>query len=167
METIVFLFSAFLFCFIGYLLGSFLFGQIFAKLKKTNLRDVGSKNIGATNSFRHLGFVLGMVILLLDFFKSWFATFLSLVFYNIITKGYDLMLVSKWAFLIYLGGFFAIFGHIFPITYFFALCKNKFQFSACKHLIGGKGISALAGFISAISPWMFFIIMVVFFFFLF
>ena len=54
--------------FIGYLFGSLPTGYIAGRIKGLDLRKVGSGNIGATNAFRNLGVVIGIVVLLVDVF---------------------------------------------------------------------------------------------------
>jgi glycerol-3-phosphate acyltransferase PlsY len=57
----------------SYLLGSIPFGLIIAYLvKRIDIRDYGSGNIGATNVFRVLGKRLGITVFILDFFKGLF-----------------------------------------------------------------------------------------------
>ena len=52
---------------IAYLLGSISFGMIVAKLKGgPNLREVGSKNTGATNVLRVMGVKTGLIVFVLD-----------------------------------------------------------------------------------------------------
>ena len=52
---------------LSYLLGSIPFGLLLAKIfASTDIRDFGSKNIGATNVNRVLGKKLGIATLLLD-----------------------------------------------------------------------------------------------------
>lgn len=52
---------------VGYLIGGIPFGWLVAKLwKGVDLREVGSGNIGATNAYRVLGPVAGIIVFLLD-----------------------------------------------------------------------------------------------------
>ena len=56
---------------IAYLLGSISFGMIVAKLKGgPNLREVGSKNTGATNVLRVMGVKTGLIVFVLDILKA-------------------------------------------------------------------------------------------------
>ncbi len=62
---------------ICYLLGSIPFGYIIGKLfKKTDIREYGSGNIGATNSFRILGPSLASLVLIGDIGKGIFSIYL-------------------------------------------------------------------------------------------
>ena len=54
----------------GYLAGSIPFGLLIGRLKGVDLRDHGSRNIGATNTGRVLGRTWGVVCLLLDVAKG-------------------------------------------------------------------------------------------------
>ena len=59
---------------LSYLTGAFpsavLIGKIFFK---TDVREFGSGNAGATNTFRVLGKKAGIPVLILDVFKGWLA----------------------------------------------------------------------------------------------
>jgi len=56
---------------LSYLLGSIPFAFILTKIfKDIDLRKVGSGNIGATNSFRHAGYKVGIPALILDILKG-------------------------------------------------------------------------------------------------
>lgn len=63
---------------VGYLIGGIPFGWLFAKLwKGVDLREVGSGNIGATNAYRVLGPIAGVVVFLLDTGKGVVPVILS------------------------------------------------------------------------------------------
>lgn len=157
---------AVLFIFIGWCLGSILFGSIISLVLKKKIRESGSGNIGATNVLRTVGKKSAIAVLLFDFFKSWLAVFLCLIAYKelmpLIVNG-NKELYESFGPLIYLGGLFTILGHCFPIQYFFILFKTKFNFQEAKKHSGGKGVSSSAGLVASISPWIFLIIAVVFF----
>ena len=90
-----------------------------------DIREYGSGNAGATNTFRILGKKAGIPVLLFDILKAWFcAAVLSFWFHN--NPGTDIKLVL---------GLAAVIGHIFPIYVGFR---------------GGKGIASLLGVIIAI-----------------
>jgi len=132
---------------LSYIVGSFPTGIVFGKLfKGINVRQYGSKNMGATNVFRVLGAKLGISVLLLDMLKGLIATLII----SGINLG-DLSIAVHWLKII--AGFSAIFGHIFPVWI-------KFK--------GGKGIAAAAGVFFGLIPIeaglaiMFFIIVVFF-----
>lgn len=96
------------------------------KYYNIDIREHGSGNAGATNTFRILGKKAGTIVLFIDIFKAWFSTvFLSLLANN---QSIDYMLAL---------GLVAVLGHIFPIYIGFR---------------GGKGIASLLGVIIAIHP---------------
>ena len=58
-------------CAVSYLLGSIPNGLIIGKvIWGIDLREYGSKNIGATNAWRTIGKAAGLSIFLLDLFKG-------------------------------------------------------------------------------------------------
>ena len=58
----------------SYICGSIPFGLIISNVFKTNdPRNIGSKNIGATNVLRTGGFKLGLMTLILDILKGFIA----------------------------------------------------------------------------------------------
>src|SRR5436190_12855682 len=58
-------------CILGaYLVGSIPFGVIIGRARGVNIREIGSKNIGATNVARVLGKKLGVLCFALDFLKG-------------------------------------------------------------------------------------------------
>lgn len=109
---------------LAYLVGSIPFGLIIGKLKGIDIREKGSRNIGATNVFRTIGPWYGGLVFLLDALKS--AIFV--IFFKYIFLWNDPFFTLQIHPLIY-GGL-AILGHLFPIYL-------KFK--------GGKGISCFAG----------------------
>lgn len=114
----------FILCVIAYILGSIPSGVWIGKLfYKKDIRDFGSGNTGATNTFRILGPKAGTFALILDVLKGSIATLLPMW-----------MGVNVHPIFI---GFFAILGHIFPIFIGFK---------------GGKAAATTAGVGIAIHP---------------
>jgi len=112
--------------FVAYLLGSIPFGLILAKVfGGADVRKAGSGNIGATNVARVVGPFAGVLTLLLDAAKGWFAVWLV----GRVTHGNATMMV--------LAGFFALVGHCFPVWLRFR---------------GGKGVATAAGVFAALCP---------------
>jgi len=112
--------------FVAYLLGSIPFGLILAKVfGGADVRRAGSGNIGATNVARVVGPFAGVLTLLLDAAKGWFAVWLA----GRVTHGNPTMMV--------LAGFFALVGHCFPVWLRFR---------------GGKGVATAAGVFAALCP---------------
>ena len=65
---------------IAYLLASVSFGMIVSKLAGgPNLREVGSKNTGATNALRVMGVKLGLLVFVLDILKALIACIIGRV----------------------------------------------------------------------------------------
>jgi glycerol-3-phosphate acyltransferase PlsY len=54
--------------------------------------------------------------------------------------------------LVFLGGFFAILGHCFPVTFLIVLLFSKEHYKRAIDYKGGKGVSATVGLIIMISP---------------
>lgn len=87
---------------IGYLLGSINPGYIFGRIvKKVDLRKVGTKNAGTSNTYKVLGIKYAVPTALYDIFKAVIAIVLSLL------MGLD----AFWA---QFSGFMTIIGHVFP-----------------------------------------------------
>jgi acyl phosphate:glycerol-3-phosphate acyltransferase len=111
---------------VSYLLGSIPFGVILAKfLGGADVRKAGSGNIGATNVARVAGPAAGVLTLLLDAAKGWFAVCLAAR----VMHGETGFLVA--------AGFFALLGHCFPLWLRFR---------------GGKGVATAAGAFAALCP---------------
>ena len=108
-----------------YLLGSVPNGLIFGKLLwNIDLRQHGSRNIGATNAWRVIGKGAGIFIFLVDFLKGYIAVRLALTFI-----GTPLSMV--------LAGIMAIVGHS---------CSPFLKFK------GGKGVATGLGVIAMLMP---------------
>jgi glycerol-3-phosphate acyltransferase PlsY len=97
-----------------------------------DIREYGSGNAGATNTFRVLGSKWGTLVMVIDVLKGLAAVKLALLLPYYIEN--DLALTN---FQIGLG-MAAVLGHIFPIWA---------QFK------GGKGVATLFGLVIGISPW--------------
>src|SRR6187431_225312 len=96
-----------------------------------DIRDYGSGNMGATNTFRVLGSKYGTLVMVCDILKGMAAVGL----YNFLPEYFN----DEWASTnLMVGlGLAAVLGHIFPV---FA------QFR------GGKGVATLFGMILAVQP---------------
>lgn len=101
-------------------------GKIFFDV---DVRQHGSKNAGATNTFRVLGRRAGVPVLLFDIFKGWFPCFLFPQFAPV-ELGTNVYVKMQM-----LLGVAAILGHLFPL---FARFK------------GGKGVATMLGILLAI-----------------
>lgn len=114
---------------IAYLLGSIPSALIIGKLGyNLDIREHGSGNMGATNTFRVLGIKAGTIVTITDILKGTVATLLPLLFDADVHR--------------LIIGVFAVLGHTYPI---FA----KFK--------GGKAVATSAGIILGIQPILFLI----------
>jgi glycerol-3-phosphate acyltransferase PlsY len=95
-----------------------------------DIREHGSGNAGATNTFRIFGKKLGITVLIVDILKGWIAVKLFYVLYES-GQSVDELFNLK----IRLG-ICALLGHVFPIYVGFK---------------GGKGVATLLGIILAIN----------------
>jgi glycerol-3-phosphate acyltransferase PlsY len=101
--------------------------------KGIDIREHGSKNAGATNTFRVLGKRYGWLVLLIDVAKGTVAACLPYFLAKTAFSGYK----DEFLILQLVGGFTAVVGHVFPI---FA------QFR------GGKGVATSLGIVIGINP---------------
>lgn len=117
-----------LFAIIAYLLGSIPSALIVGKVGfNLDIREHGSGNLGATNTFRVLGIKAGAVVTIFDILKGTIATILPALLFNV--DVYPLVI-----------GLFAVIGHTYPL---FA----KFK--------GGKAVATSSGLILGVSPILF------------
>ena len=122
--------SIFLGAMMAYLLGSIPSGLwIGRKFFQIDIRQHGSGNLGATNSFRILGKKAGTIVLLMDLLKGSISVLLL--------KQMDLHGISP-----LIIALFAVIGHTYPL---FANFK------------GGKAVATFAGIILAYQPVLFLI----------
>ena len=70
----------------GYLLGSISPAAFLGKIKKVNMRQRGTGNLGATNTALLMGKKLGFTVMFFDIFKGALAVILSLLTYPIYSK---------------------------------------------------------------------------------
>lgn len=125
---------------LSYLVGSIPSSIWVGKLVKgVDIRNHGSGNAGATNTFRLLGWRPGVAVLIIDFCKGFISSFWISQLAYYIGSG-PVALFSFWEvdpFLKILCGIVAIIGHMFPI---FA------------NFDGGKGMATAAGMLCGIEP---------------
>jgi glycerol-3-phosphate acyltransferase PlsY len=119
----------------AYLLGSIPSGYLVARARGVDIRSVGSGNIGATNVFRALGRVAGVVVLTADLLKGLLACtgLVSLIQHYLPAP--DAGAAQEW--LALEAAVFAILGHNYT-------CWLGFK--------GGKGIATSAGVLIALVP---------------
>jgi glycerol-3-phosphate acyltransferase PlsY len=110
----------------AYLIGSFPSAYIVARLRKgIDIREVGSRNMGAMNVFYKIGFWSGLLVLAMD-----------------IGKGAGAVALARWLGVPMIAQFFAgaavVVGHGFPVFL-------KFR--------GGKGGATVIGILAFLMPW--------------
>lgn len=109
----------------GYLFGSVPSAYLIARLRKgIDIRQVGSRNMGAMNVYYHVGVIEAAIVLLVD-----------------VSKGIGAILLARWldvplAFQL-LAGLAAVVGHVFPVFV-------KFR--------GGKGGATSLGILLFLMP---------------
>ena len=97
-----------------------------------DVREYGSGNAGATNTFRVLGTKAGSAVMLIDILKGWTATNLAYFLGSSITGPYESVLFINYQLIL---GVIAVLGHLFPVFAGFR---------------GGKGVATLCGMVLAI-----------------
>ena len=117
---------------IGYLLGSISPSYIIGKIKRVDLRQGGTKNLGASNTFMHFGRGWGVFVMLFDIFKAVGAVVLCR------------MLFRELVFAGLVGGGACVLGHNYPFYLGFK---------------GGKGLASYGGFVLGVSPLLFIILL--------
>ena len=118
---------------LAYLLGSLpsavWLGQAYQGI---DVRNFGSGNAGATNTFRVLGKKAGILVMALDIFKGLTAITLATVWMQLGFIAETQIVLFKLVF-----GISAVIGHIFPVYIGFK---------------GGKGVATLLGVVLGINP---------------
>ncbi|HEY3092220.1 MAG TPA: glycerol-3-phosphate 1-O-acyltransferase PlsY [Vicinamibacterales bacterium] len=109
---------------LGYLFGSIPFALLLTRPRGIDLRDVGSRNIGAANVLRTAGVVPAIAVMLLDGAKGAMAVLAA-------------RLMSDDPAVVMTAGLAAIVGHVYP---------------AWLRFRGGKGVAASAGVFAMLAP---------------
>ena len=107
-----------------YIIGSIPTGYIIGKINNIEIREQGSKNVGATNVYRIMGKKWGAITFLIDFIKGFIPTYFVVRHY-------------LEPYMIIAAGIFTILGHIFT------------PFLGFK---GGKGVATSTGVFMVITP---------------
>ena len=124
---------------LSYLIGNLNWALLISKLKKQDIRSMGSGNPGTLNMSRNFGLKIGLLTFFLDIMKGAIPTLIA--FFAFKGKVFKASGFSVSEFAIYLCGLSVVLGHIYPVVL-------KFK--------GGKGIASTIGvFIvcSAVSGW--------------
>lgn len=100
-----------------------------------DIREHGSGNAGATNTFRVLGKKAGVIVMAIDILKGFIATSIP---YFIVRNFHDKVALTdnETIFALIIFGIAAVIGHIFPIY-------ERFK--------GGKGVATLLGMALALN----------------
>lgn len=129
---------------LSYLIGAFPSGYVIGKLFfKKDIRQFGSGNTGATNSFRVLGKPTGFLVTFLDIFKGFIV-----VFFPLWLPVHAESTISTFFTNGLIVGAFAILGHVYPVYLGFK---------------GGKAVATSAGVILGVNPVLLLILAVIFF----
>jgi acyl phosphate:glycerol-3-phosphate acyltransferase len=126
----------------AYLIGSIPFSFLIVKfMTGADIRNVGSRNVGATNVARSFGKLPGIIALLLDMAKGYVAVALAKWVTTSpnwpLPVGVDASPLHSRAFWIALCGLIAVLGHMFPVWLRFH---------------GGKGVATATGVFLALDP---------------
>ncbi|HDK4396918.1 TPA: glycerol-3-phosphate 1-O-acyltransferase PlsY [Staphylococcus aureus] len=129
---------------LSYLIGAFPSGFVIGKVFfKKDIRQFGSGNTGATNSFRVLGRPAGFLVTFLDIFKGFITVFFPL-WLPVHADGPISTFFTNGL----IVGLFAILGHVYPVYL-------KFQ--------GGKAVATSAGVVLGVNPILLLILAIIFF----
>ncbi|MEN3009051.1 glycerol-3-phosphate 1-O-acyltransferase PlsY [Pseudothermotoga sp.] len=108
-----------------YLCGAVPFSYLLPKLKKVDVRKIGSGNVGGTNALRAAGPVIGFSCMVLDALKTFIPVLIFAQIYQ-----YNKIFIG-------IAAISAVLGHDFPIFL-------KFK--------GGKGVASTCGVFFALCP---------------
>ncbi len=126
---------------VGYILGSFPSAYLAGRLRKgIDIREVGSKNMGAMNVFYQVGPMEAVLVTLADLGKGVGAILL-------VRWLLDIRLISPFDFLTGVTATAAVMGHILPVFL-------KFR--------GGKGAATAIGILIFLMPWAVPVLVIVF-----
>ena len=119
---------------LAYLLGSFSGSMLIGKLRKVDIRTLGSGNAGGTNAFRTQGLLFALGVVVVDVGKAVLAT--AVIPSLDLLAGPDVTGLEQTTLLC---GFAAVLGHCYPLYYGFR---------------GGKGAATAVGAMMVIEPWL-------------
>ena len=108
----------------GYLLGTSSMSYYLARLNQVDIRNQGSKNLGASNAMILMGWKAGILVGIHDIGKAFLAVYLMKYFFP------DVLYVKE------IAGVACVIGHIFPFYL-------KFK--------GGKGFASYVGMMFALN----------------
>jgi glycerol-3-phosphate acyltransferase PlsY len=114
----------FLVILMGYLLGCLSLSYFISKIKNIDIKNNGSKNLGASNTVALVGWKAGIAVAIHDAIKAMIAIFIASVFFKNVPYAP------------YIAGAASVFGHIFPFYLGFK---------------GGKGLASFVGMLLALN----------------
>lgn len=117
---------------LGYLLGTISPAALIAAKKQINLRQIGTGNLGATNTMLTVGKKYGVFVMICDILKAYISVKIAK------------LMVLKMMIVWFLAGCCVVLGYIFPFYMNFK---------------GGKGVAAFDGMVLALRPIHFFILL--------
>ena len=110
---------------LGYFIGNFNTAAVVGRVKKVDLKQEGTKNLGATNTTMVLGWKSGAVVMALDILKSFLSGKLAQLLFPQLRIAGMLACIG------------AMLGHCFPVLL---------------HFKGGKGLAAFGGLVIFYKP---------------
>lgn len=112
---------------LGYLFGMLSPAALFATWKRVNMKEEGTKNLGASNALLVLGRGYGVAVMVIDILKAYIAGKLARwLFPTVVTAGFA-------------AGLGSVIGHIYPFYLDFR---------------GGKGLACFGGLVCFYDPWL-------------
>ncbi|NLK17239.1 MAG: glycerol-3-phosphate 1-O-acyltransferase PlsY [Clostridiales bacterium] len=125
----------FLIALTAYFIGNINFAVLLSRSRNKDVRELGSGNPGTMNMMRNFGAKMGLLTLILDIIKGALPVFAAkMIFQNLgLSGGKEIATFIA----MYTAGFFAVLGHIYPVTLRFK---------------GGKGIATTLGVFLIINP---------------
>ena len=120
---------------VGYLVGSIPFGWLIGMLRGLDIRDYGSRNIGATNCGRVCGWPWGLAAFVLDVLKGFFPVLAAVAWLpEQVTFASEPLRWYAWLMLVLIAAA-PILGHTFPVWL---------------HFRGGKAVATSLGVMMAL-----------------
>lgn len=126
------LLSVFLCILLAYFIGTLSPAYLIGRLNGADIRELGSKNAGATNVVLNYGFASGLFTAVVDIFKAVAAVHLCIRLFPMLKLAREI------------AGVAVVFGHIFPWYL---------------HFRGGKGLACLGGVVLSYHAGLFFVML--------
>ena len=114
----------------SYFIGNISSARIVSGVKNDDITKYGSGNPGTLNTWRAFGFWAGVLTFVLDMIKGLIPTLVAYLTYGYLGCNVEIA--------VYVAGFSAVLGHIFPVLFNFK---------------GGKGIATSVGVFLVINWW--------------